>query len=127
MGRYNMLTIMQIVNLDSNFIPFGRGIDIESFDFPSGCEPHIRLKSNIQDRILITHRLKTPKDIIILMLTVDALRRENAKYIELFIPYVPFARQDRVMNSGEPLSLRVMANIINSMNLDKVAFFDPHS
>jgi len=45
----------------------------------------------------------------------------------LFIPYLPFARQDRVMVDGEPLSVKVMADLINSCGFDNVTIYDPHS
>jgi ribose-phosphate pyrophosphokinase len=51
----------------------------------------------------------------------------DVKIISLFIPYFPAARQDRVMIKGEPLSVKVYADIINAMNLEKVFVFDAHS
>jgi ribose-phosphate pyrophosphokinase len=62
-----------------------------------------------------------------LCLLVDALRNMYVSYIEVFIPYIPYARQDRVMVPGEPLSIRVFANILNSLQLNKVYVFDAHS
>jgi ribose-phosphate pyrophosphokinase len=47
--------------------------------------------------------------------------------MELFIPYFPAARQDRVMIKGEPLSVKVYADIINGMEFNKVYVFDAHS
>ena len=51
----------------------------------------------------------------------------QVKAIDLFIPYFPAARQDRLMVSGEPLSVKVYSDIINSLQLNKVTVFDPHS
>lgn len=45
----------------------------------------------------------------------------------LFIPYLPYARQDRVTSEGSCFSLKVMASIINSMDFTQVAFCDVHS
>lgn len=117
-----------IINLDETFMPFGRGIDVKIFDFPSGCEPHIKISPyQIRDGITITCRIQSTKDIILILLTVDALRRMGEKSIRLFIPYLPFARQDRVMVDGEPLSVKVMADLINSCGFEKVEIYDPHS
>jgi ribose-phosphate pyrophosphokinase len=58
---------------------------------------------------------------------VDALRRMGIKEISVLIPYFPAARQDRVMVAGEPLTVKVYADIINSLQLCKVIVFDPHS
>ena len=51
----------------------------------------------------------------------------DAKNLELFIPYFPAARQDRVMIKGEALTVKVYADIINSLQLNKVSVFDAHS
>jgi len=62
------------------------------------------------------------------MLLVDAIRRLNPSIkIKAFIPYLPYARQDRDCNPGEALSLVVVANMINSLDLTSVTLLDPHS
>ena len=94
----------------------------------AGGECHIKFLKEIDtNAIRINTRLNSSDDIMILCLAVDALRRMDIKYIEVFIPYVPYARQDRVMVKGEPLSIKVFTNIINSLQLDKVIVFDAHS
>ena len=45
----------------------------------------------------------------------------------LFIPYFPYARQDRVCNSGEALSVQVMGKLINAQGYHSVIVVDPHS
>jgi ribose-phosphate pyrophosphokinase len=95
----------------------------------AGGECHVKLLSDIKEdeRIRINTRLNTSDDIMNLCLTVDALRHLDVSYIEVFIPYIPYARQDRVMVPGEPLSIKVFANIINALQLNKVFVFDAHS
>ena len=119
-----------ILNLDKNFNPFGNDnqINFQSFTF-SGGEPHIKIESNFDanQAVTITHRLNSFNDLGLLCVTVDALRRMEVKTINLFIPYFPAARQDRVMIPGEPLSVKVYADILNAMNLNKVTVFDAHS
>ena len=118
-----------ILNLDQNFKPLdGKEVEFENFIF-SGGEPHIKIsplapKGGI---VTITHRLNSFNDLGLLCVTVDALRRMDFKKINLFIPYFPAARQDRVMIPGEPLSVKVYADIINAMQLEKVTVFDAHS
>ena len=95
----------------------------------AGGECHLKFLIPIEegDKIRLTIRLNTSDDIMNLCLAVDALRTMNVHYIEAFIPYVPYARQDRVMVPGEPLSIKVFAKILNSLQLDKVFVFDAHS
>jgi ribose-phosphate pyrophosphokinase len=119
-----------ILNLDKNFNPFEneKTINFQSFTF-SGGEPHIKIQSDfdLNKTVTITHRLNSFNDLGLLCVTVDALRRMGVKIIDLFIPYFPAARQDRVMIPGEPLSVKVYADILNAMHLNKVTVFDAHS
>lgn len=80
------------------------------------------------EEVLIHARLKSSDDVMALLLAKDALERVyiNAK-VSLFMPYIPYARQDRVCVAGEALSIKVFAGIINSAYFDKVIVTDPHS
>lgn len=127
---------MYYLNLDPKFDPFnssffGGVIDYEVFDFPSGCEPHIKIRMpfNIEadTEVTITTRIKSMNDLMILLLATDALKRLEFQHIDLFIPFLPFARQDRVMVEGEPFSLKIIAEIINSQGYDEVMLYDVHS
>lgn len=119
-----------ILNLDPKFAPFQNQDQIKSQSFTfSGGEPHIKIVPDFDTnrKVTITHRLNSFNDLGLLCITVDALRRMDVKIIDLFIPYFPAARQDRVMIPGEPLSVKVYADIINAMQLNKVFVFDAHS
>ena len=76
---------------------------------------------------LITHRIQSFNDFGLLLLAVDALKRMGIHKINVFTPYFPAARQDRVMIKGEPLSVKVYANILNALNLDGITIYDSHS
>ena len=119
-----------ILNLDPKFNPFQnqKEIQFQSFTF-SGGEPHIKINPDFDatQKVTITHRLNSFNDLGLLCITVDALRRMDVKIIDLFIPYFPAARQDRVMIKGESLSVKVYADIINGLQLNKVFVFDAHS
>lgn len=115
------------MNLDKNFKPFGDGIEFQKFDFPSGCEPHIKLPAIADEQVKITCRIQSANDLLLLLLTTDALKRIGVKKLECFIPYLPFARQDRVMVKGEPLSVKVIADLLNTQGFEKVQIYDAHS
>jgi ribose-phosphate pyrophosphokinase len=118
---------MTIINLDKDFKPFGEGIEFQKFDFPSGCEPHIKLPAIADEQVKITCRIQNANDLLVLLLTTDALKRSGVKRLECFIPYLPFARQDRVMVKGEPLSVKVIADLLNTQCFEKVQIYDAHS
>lgn len=116
-----------VLNL-SKSIKTPNSINYTSFKFPGG-ENHIKINEPIiSDKVNIVSSMKSSDDIMTLLLATDAIKRcNNNTKINLVIPYFPYARQDRVMNKGEPLSVKVMANLINSMNYNKVVIYDPHS
>lgn len=118
---------MNIINLDKNFKPFGEGIEFKKFDFPSGCEPHVKLPDITGEKMKITCRIQNANDLLLLLLTTDALKRSGVKIIECFIPYLPFARQDRVMMKGEPLSVKVISDLLNMQGFEKIKIYDVHS
>lgn len=115
-----------IINLDPDFTPYWKGSDLTRFNFAGG-EAHIKILSAVNENATITCRIKSSDDLMTLLLVTDALKREGAEKIELFMPYLPYARQDRQMVKGEPLSLKVFADLINSQQYSSVTVFDPHS
>jgi ribose-phosphate pyrophosphokinase len=119
---------MKLLNLDKTFQPFGESIHFESFTY-SGGEPHIRILEELKpsEKVLITTRIRSFNDLGFVLLAADALHRMGIQSLELFIPYFPAARQDRVMVSGEPLSVKVMANLTNTIGFERVYIVDPHS
>jgi len=135
---------MKYLNLDRDFNPFGthspQQITFESFTFKGG-EPHIKLDVNSflsrhldYDKIItITHRINSFNDLGLLVVAVDAVRKELLRTrmydikLELLIPYFPAARQDRLMIQGEPLTVKVYTDIINSLKFSRVTIIDPHS
>jgi len=119
---------MKVLNLSTGFSPCSTALEeIESQSFLfSGGEVHVKLKHSADD-VLITARLNDSNDIMRLLLAVDALRRNGTQNISVFIPYLPYARQDRVMVKGEPLSIKVVCNLLNSCGFNKIYIFDVHS
>lgn len=108
------------------------GFFVECMTFPGG-EVNVRVPSRVRtnadkDSMAdVAMIFKSNEDIITLLMVVDALKRQNYKLNKLLIPYFPYARQDRVCNPGEALSVKVVADLINSLGFKKVEIFDPHS
>ncbi|KAB1155385.1 ribose-phosphate pyrophosphokinase [Tenacibaculum aiptasiae] len=119
-----------ILNLDKHFSPYGttNTIEYNYFTF-SGGEPHIKIITDLKavSEVTITHRIQSFNDLGILLLATNALKNMDIKKIKVLLPYFPAARQDRLMQTGEPLSVKVYADIINTQNYESVTIFDPHS
>ena len=103
--------------------------EVEQFTFPGG-EVGVKLSSSVRGLKTLTIKawLKNSEDVMALLMTVDAMRRQNSLVdINLILAYVPYARQDRVCNDGEALSISVFAQLINSCDFRVVIITDPHS
>lgn len=108
--------------------PYNDEIKFDWFTFPGG-EEHVRLTDVGAKYIAATIRadIYSSADVMTLLLLTDALRDHGVKEINLIMPYVPYARQDRIAVDGEAHSLRVFTNIINAEHYDEVEVWDPHS
>ena len=62
-----------------------------------------------------------------LLLYLDALRRASTHSISAVIPYFPYSRQERMARGREPISARVVANLLETMGASRVIFVDIHS
>lgn len=93
----------------------------------NGGESHIKLLSSIPKEVTIETQLKNSGYVMELFIATDALRRAGAEEITLLSPYIPYSRQDRMMVPGEPLSLKVFTNIVNTQNYAAVYTLDNHS
>ena len=72
--------------------------------------------------------VKTADTVMQLLLLTDAVRRVVPNVpLHLNMPYVPYARQDRVCNPGEALSAKVFCDLINGQAYASVTIADPHS
>lgn len=125
-----MAAMNSILNLSKTIkIPITKQlINFKTFKFPAG-ENHIILQDQITtDKVTIVSSMRNSDDIMTVLLATDAVKRSKFDVkINLVIPYFPYSRQDRVINKGEPLSAKVMANLINSCEYEKVMVFDNHS
>lgn len=109
-----------------------RRLTFKEFVFPAG---EVSVKINANDHYYrdmecpqtILARIQCSDDLMKLAMLKDALERFDPQPIHLFLPYVPYGRQDRVCDKGESFSLKVFGRFINSLNFASVTVLDPHS
>jgi len=117
-----------MLNLKKGFEPLGSGtLSSSRSKVFSGGEVDLLIVGTVSSEVTVTTRINTSNDLMELLLATDALRTMGAEKIHVFIPYLPYARQDRVMESGEAFSLRVFADIVNAQNYASVTIYDAHS
>lgn len=104
--------------------------------FPAGeVSPDLRgfgfLDKLERDYNTIIWHFESTEEVFILAQIVDAIRGIDRGLfragISLFVPYFPFSRQDRRVNTGESNSLRIICDVINSLNFKTVTTYDAHS
>lgn len=61
-----------------------------------------------------------------LLIMVDAIKRASAARITAVIPYYGYARQDRKTRSRDPISAKLVGNMITSAGADRVLTMDLH-
>lgn len=78
-------------------------------------------------KITVYHRLfpEPEKRLFELMLILSRVK-EKTKHIELFVPYLPYARQDRESKKGEAISADVLCDILKTCGVKKLITCDCH-
>jgi len=62
-----------------------------------------------------------------LLIMIDALRRASARRITAVIPYYGYARQDRKTRGREPITAKLVANLLTSAGARRVLTVDLHA
>ncbi|GIO28153.1 ribose-phosphate diphosphokinase [Ornithinibacillus bavariensis] len=62
-----------------------------------------------------------------LLIMLDALKRASAKTINVVMPYYGYARQDRKARAREPITAKLVADLIETAGADRVITLDLHA
>ena len=97
----------------------------------SDGEISVEIQENVrgQDIFIIQPTCQPTNDHLMeLMIMSDALRRSSVDRITAVIPYFGYSRQDRRVRSARvPISAKVVANMIASMDIDRLLTIDLHA
>lgn len=67
------------------------------------------------------------EELVSLIFLTKHLREHGVKTLNLYMPYLPNARQDRTKENEDIFTLKYFCEVINSLNFDVVTILDPHS
>ncbi|MFD2209318.1 ribose-phosphate diphosphokinase [Virgibacillus halophilus] len=67
------------------------------------------------------------KHIMELLIMIDALKRASAKTINIVMPYYGYARQDRKARSREPITAKLIADLLQTAGASRVISLDLHA
>ena len=62
-----------------------------------------------------------------LLIMIDAMKRASAKVVCAVIPYYAYARQDRKAQPRDPISAKLLANVLTAAGADRVVTLDLHA
>ncbi len=96
----------------------------------SDGEIHIRLDDSVRGSdVYVVQSTSAPVNdhLIELLVMVDALKRASAKTINVVMPYYGYARQDRKARSRDPITAKLVANLIETAGAHRVIAMDLHA
>jgi ribose-phosphate pyrophosphokinase len=101
--------------------------DVYSF---SDGETFTNINENVRGNdIFLVQSTSTPvdKNLMELLIMVDAMKRASAKRITAVIPYYGYARQDRKTASRVPITSKLVADLITTAGVNRVLAMDLHA
>lgn len=93
-------------------------------------EIYIEIEETVRGRdVFVVQPTSEPvnENIMELLIFVDALKRASAKTINVIIPYYGYARQDRKSKPREPITSKLVANLLTTAGVNRVVTMDLHA
>src|SRR5512138_3697929 len=93
-------------------------------------ETRVKLEENVRGSdVFVVQPTCTPVNeyLMELLLLIDALRRASASRITAVIPYYGYAKQEKKTTGREPISAKLVANLITTAGADRVLTVDLHA
>jgi ribose-phosphate pyrophosphokinase len=102
--------------------------NIEVSEFNDG-ETMVRIDENIRghDVFIFQSTFPPARNLIELLVMLDAARRASARRVTAVVPYFGYARQDRKDQPRVPITAKLVANLIAVAGADRVLTMDLHS
>jgi len=79
--------------------------------------------------VFVVQPTQTPvnENLMELLVMIDALKRASAKTINIVIPYYGYSRQDRKAKARQPITAKLVANLIEAAGATRVLTMDLHA
>ncbi|PTR30427.1 ribose-phosphate pyrophosphokinase [Rhodococcus sp. OK519] len=98
-------------------------------DFANG-EIFVRFEESVRGSdafVLQSHPAPLNQWIMEQLIMIDALKRGSAKRITAVLPFYPYARQDKKHRGREPISARLIADLLKTAGADRIITVDLHT
>ena len=93
-------------------------------------ETRVKIEENVRGSdVFVVQPTCTPvnQHLMELLLLIDALRRASAARVTAVIPYYGYAKQEKKTTGREPISAKLVANLIDTAGADRVLTMDLHA
>ncbi|WP_432834943.1 ribose-phosphate diphosphokinase [Dactylosporangium sp. CA-092794] len=108
------------------------GVDptpMDAYDFASG-EIFVRYRESVRgsDAFVVQSMVSPINDWLMeTLIMVDALKRGSAKRTTVVLPFYPYARQDKKHRGREPISARLVADLLKTAGANRILTVDLHT
>lgn len=96
----------------------------------SDGEIHVKINESVRGAdVFLVQPSCAPinENIMELLIMVDALRRASARRITLVVPYYGYARQDRKTRARDPITAKLLANLLTTSGARRMMTMDLHA
>jgi ribose-phosphate pyrophosphokinase len=103
------------------------GINISPF---SDGELYIKVLESVRgDDVFIIQPTSPPvnESLMELLIIIDALKRASAERINVVMPYFGYARQDRKATGREPITAKLVADLLSTAGVHRIVTLDLHA
>jgi len=107
-------------------LPLG---EMETYRFADG-EVSVRIVESVRGAdVFVVQPMSPPvnEHLVELLVILDALRRASAGRVTAVIPYLGYARQDRKTKPREPITSKLVANLLTASGADRILAVDLHT
>lgn len=102
-------------------------VEIDAF---SNGEKRIHFTEELHGQsVVVVQSFSNPVDSHIMetLLLLDALERHGVRHVSLVVPWMGYSLQDKVFRPGEPISAKVVANLLSHAYVKRIFLFDLHN
>ena len=96
----------------------------------SDGEFHVQVNQSVRgEDVFIVQSMSTPvnEHLMELLITIDAFKRASARRVNVVLPYYAYARQDRKVKPREPVTAKLLANLLTSAGANRLLTADLHA
>src|SRR5207248_11789623 len=108
----------------------GRPLGRRDVDHFADGECHVQIQESVRGRdiyILQSTCYPVNEHLMELLVMIDAFRRASAKRITVVVPYYGYSRQEKKSTGREPITAKLVANLLTTAGANRVVAIDLHA